>query len=173
MGDGVTEDSGSGENKKIDESEDLNHKLEKFAAARNKLDESTQELDKNTNKVLSDNDGRLGAEISATTIGRMLGLVTVTDFRVFEGKFDLLQTRLNSIIVKLDGIQDALQKVPNGSDIDRIESQLATIKTMLSESRSTQNRISDEEAAQDAERSQKQREGIVSNRPISGAKFMR
>ena len=77
-------------------------------------------------------DGRRG-EVSVATIGRMLGLVTSSDLVVLEKKLDLLSTRVNSIVTKIDRLHTAVAALPAGSDFERLEVQLGVLRTALKE----------------------------------------
>ncbi len=70
-------------------------------------------------------------DVSAASIGRMLGLVTLTEFKLVEGKIDLLSTRVNNLTIKLDKILAALAQAPTGADLDRIDVQIGALRTLL------------------------------------------
>jgi hypothetical protein len=70
-------------------------------------------------------------EVSAQTVGRMLGLATVTEVRLIEDKLDLITTKLNAIQLKIDKVAAASNTVCTGSDLDRIEIQISALKNVL------------------------------------------
>ena len=72
-------------------------------------------------------------DVSASTIARMMGMATAAEFRVLEGKVDLLSTKVNSITGKLERISSALANAPTGSDLERIDVQISSLRTALSE----------------------------------------
>lgn len=70
-------------------------------------------------------------EVTAATIGRMLGLVTLSEFKLVESKVDLVSTRMNGVLTRMDKILGILEAAPTGSDLDRIDVQIGALKTML------------------------------------------
>lgn len=72
-------------------------------------------------------------DVSASTIARMMGMATAAEFRVLEGKVDLLSTKLNSVTGKLERIVSSLANVPSGSDLERIDVQVSSLRTALGE----------------------------------------
>lgn len=76
-------------------------------------------------------DGR--KEVTAATIGRMLGLVTLSEFKLVESKIDLVSTRMNGVLTRMDKMLGILESAPTGSDLDRIDVQIGALKTMLKE----------------------------------------
>ena len=87
-------------------------------------------LGANVADIIQADDGKR-TEVSASTIGRMLGLVTLAEFRVVEGKIDLVMTRVASLLAKLDRIQQGLNSVPTGSDLERIDVQIGALRSMI------------------------------------------
>ena len=71
------------------------------------------------------------AEVSASTIGRMMGLVTNTEFRLLEGKVDLLTTKVATMTMKMDKILGILGSAPTGADLERIDVQIGGLKTLI------------------------------------------
>jgi hypothetical protein len=80
----------------------------------------------------SSGDARRG-DVSASTIGRMMGLVTAAEFKLLEGKLDLLSTRMNSLLVKMEKVLVMGAEAPTGSDLERIDVQIAGVRTLLIE----------------------------------------
>lgn len=70
-------------------------------------------------------------EISAATLGRMLGLVTSAELRVLEGKIDLMASRVNNLGIRMDKVIASLSGMPSGSDLERIDVQLGQIRAMI------------------------------------------
>jgi hypothetical protein len=70
-------------------------------------------------------------EVSAATVGRMLGLATAAELRLVEGKLDLVLTKVSTLTVRLEKLQSALAALPNGSDLERIDVQVGMIRNML------------------------------------------
>lgn len=77
--------------------------------------------------------GEQRREVSAATIGRMMGLVTLSEFKLVETKIDLLSTRVNALFARLDKITSLLEGTPTGSDLDRIDVQIGALKGLLKE----------------------------------------
>lgn len=72
-------------------------------------------------------------DVSASTIARMMGMATAAEFRVLEGKVDLLSTKLNSVTGKLERIASSMANLPSGSDLERIDVQVSSLRTALNE----------------------------------------
>jgi hypothetical protein len=72
-------------------------------------------------------------EISAATIGRMMGLATVSEVKLLEGKMDLLSTKISAITAKLDRLIATANHFPTGSDLERIDVQIGSLKNLLKE----------------------------------------
>ncbi len=92
---------------------------------------TTEQTSTPSPKGLLDATGR--GELSATTIARMLGVATVTDLQLLEGKLDLVATRVQTFATKLDKLSAAMSQVPSGSDLERIDVQISSLKTLLRE----------------------------------------
>lgn len=91
-----------------------------------------QAAGKATTTVVAQGEAARG-DVSASTIARMMGMATAAEFRVLEGKVDLLATKLNSITGKLERIASALASVPSGSDLERIDVQISSMRSSLNE----------------------------------------
>ena len=72
-------------------------------------------------------------EISAATIARMMGLATVTETKLVEGKIDLLTAKLNTVQVKLEKVIALLGNVATGADLERIDVQVGALRTLVRE----------------------------------------
>jgi len=79
------------------------------------------------------NNASAPREVSASTIGRMMGLATVAELRLLEGKIDLLTSKLTAITVKLDKLQSTTANFPSGSDLERIDIQIGSLKNLIKE----------------------------------------
>lgn len=79
----------------------------------------------------ADSKGR--GEISAASLGRMMGIATTSELKVIEQKVDLLTTKFNGLSLKVDKLLSALNNLPSGGDMERIDMQLGGLKTMLKE----------------------------------------
>ena len=72
-------------------------------------------------------------EVSAATIGRMMGLVTAAEFKLLEGKVDLLVTKLTGAVMKVEKVLQILGGAPTGADLERIDVQIGSLKTLIKE----------------------------------------
>ncbi len=72
-------------------------------------------------------------EVSAATVGRMLGLATVTELKLLEGKLDLITTKINAVQLKVDRVATAAAGFPSTSDLDRIDVQIGSLKNFIRE----------------------------------------
>lgn len=72
-------------------------------------------------------------EVSAATIGRMLGLATVGELNMLESKVDLMTTKMTAVGVRLDRVVSMLSAAPTGKDLERIDVQIAAMRQMLRE----------------------------------------
>lgn len=72
-------------------------------------------------------------EVSAATIGRMMGLATVSDLKLLDSKVDLLSTKVAGLVMKLDKALNLLAAMPTGSDLERIDIQVGGVKTAVRE----------------------------------------
>lgn len=70
-------------------------------------------------------------EISGVAIARMMGVATGTEIKLLEGKLDLMSGRLNNITVKLDRLLSQFSGMPTGSDLERIDIQIGSLKTLI------------------------------------------
>ncbi len=84
-------------------------------------------------KVLTVEEGPVRPEVSATTVGRMLGLVTLGDIKVYEGKLDLMMTKVNNMAVRVEKAVSLLNSMPTGADLERIDVQIGSLKAALGE----------------------------------------
>ena len=73
-------------------------------------------------------------DVSASTVARMMGLATASDLKLLEGKVDLFGAKINNIMVKLEKAITILNGTPSGTDLERIDVQIGSLKTMLRDS---------------------------------------
>lgn len=76
-------------------------------------------------------DERGRGDVSATTIGRMMGLATVSDLGLLDKKIELLTSKFNLAMAKIDKIATTLQQAPSGSDLERIDVQIGALKVLI------------------------------------------
>lgn len=70
-------------------------------------------------------------EVSAATVARMMGLATANEVSILEGKIDLLSTRLANLVTKMERLGGVMNQLPTGSDLDRIDINIGSLKTMI------------------------------------------
>lgn len=104
-------------------------------------------------------------DVSASTITRMMGMATTTDIKLLEGRLELLSSKISQIQMKIERLSTQLSSAPTGSDIDRLEIQLGTVKSMV---REVVNAIVEKDTEADEksaaqEQSRKLRKGIRTN----------
>lgn len=114
---------------------ELREKSLAVSEAASSVVEPTKAGKENVDDIMSASGSGVRGDISASTIGRMLGLVTAAEFKLLEGKLDLLSTRMNSMLVKMEKVLVMTADMPNGSDLERIDVQLADVRTMLQDIR--------------------------------------
>jgi hypothetical protein len=105
-----------------------------------RVDEKLEKLNptetKQTEIVTSDgavDQGFKGArgEVSAAAIARMMGLATTSEVTMLEGKVDLLSSRVANMTTKIERLNNTLSHLPTGSDLDRIDINIGSLKTMI------------------------------------------
>ena len=84
-------------------------------------------------KILSVGDEPSRGEVSAATIGRMMGLASTRELTLLDGKLDLVMSKVNNLTVRLDKVLSVLSSAPTGKDLERIDVQIAALRTMLRE----------------------------------------
>ena len=84
-------------------------------------------------KVVQTSGATSRPEVSASTIARMMGLATVNELALLEGKIDLLSTRITAMTAKLDRIAASVNGMPSGSDLERIDVQIGSLKSLIKE----------------------------------------
>lgn len=84
-------------------------------------------------KILSVGDEPGRGEVSAATIGRMLGLASMRELNLLDGKLDLVMSKVNNLTVRLDKVLSVLGNAPTGKDLERIDVQIGALRTMLRE----------------------------------------
>jgi hypothetical protein len=72
-------------------------------------------------------------EISAATVGRMMGLATISDLKLLDSKVELVSTKVASLVIKLDKALTILNSAPTAADLERIDVQIGSVKTALRE----------------------------------------
>lgn len=105
-------------------------------------------------------------DVSAATITRMMGIATVTDLKLLESRLDLLTAKVSTVVAKVDRIFSTVNALPNGSDMDRLEIQLGSVKSVMREIlEAVEGSGSPADAGKAAaqEQSKKLREGIRTN----------
>jgi hypothetical protein len=106
-------------------------------------------------------------EVSAHTIARMMGIASATDLQLLEGRLDLLASRVATLMTKVDKVLVGLGALASTGDIGRIETQIASMKSILREAVDSIRVGQDAQRASDREskeaQSRKLKEGIQSS----------
>lgn len=93
------------------------------------LDESTKKLEELTGVQAE----KAKPEIGAATLARMAGLATGSELKVVEGKLDLLSGRVANLTIRVERALTMLGNLPSGNDFERLDVNVASVKTMLKE----------------------------------------
>jgi hypothetical protein len=106
-------------------------------------------------------------EVSAHTIARMMGIASATDLQLLEGRLDLLASRVATLMTKVDKVLVGLGALASTGDIGRIETQIASMKSILREAVESIRVGQEAQRASDREsreaQSRKLKEGIQSS----------
>ena len=70
-------------------------------------------------------------DVSAATVARMLGLATATEVRLVESKLDLMSSKISTLQIKAEKMLTILNSMPTGGDLERIDVQLGSLKSLL------------------------------------------
>ena len=76
---------------------------------------------------------RAGRELSALTIGRMMGLATVQELALIESKIDLMATKVGNLTVRMEKVISSLANAPTGADLERIDVHIGALRTLIKE----------------------------------------
>lgn len=71
------------------------------------------------------------ADISASTLVKMMGVASATELKLIEGKLDLLSGRIGNLSIRLERVLTQLANIPAASDFERLESQITLMRSML------------------------------------------
>jgi hypothetical protein len=106
-------------------------------------------------------------EVSAQTIARMMGIASATDLQLLEGRLDLLASRVSTLMMKVDKVLAGLGTLASTGDIGRLETQIASMKSILREAVESISAAQDGQKTGDREGSEAQsrrlKEGIRSS----------
>jgi hypothetical protein len=72
-------------------------------------------------------------EVSAATITRMMGIASANDLRLLEGRLDVLTSKVAGLVAKVERVLSMFNGLPTSSDMDRLELQVGTVKSMVRE----------------------------------------
>lgn len=99
------------------------------------VEEKVVSPDLNGSEAEANGKAEAGArgDVSAATIGRMMGLATEGDLKLMESKLDLLATKVNSMTVRMEKVLNILSSAPTGGDLERIDVQVGSLKTLIKE----------------------------------------
>ncbi len=82
-------------------------------------------------RILSVGDDPGRGEVSAATIGRMMGLASVRELNLLDSKLELMMSKVNNLTARLERILSILGSAPTGKDLERIDVQIAALRTEL------------------------------------------
>jgi hypothetical protein len=106
-------------------------------------------------------------EVSAQTIARMMGIASATDLQLLEGRLDLLASRVSTLMMKVDKVLAGLGALASTGDIGRLETQIASMKSILREAVESIGAAQEPQRANERESSEAQsrrlKEGIRSS----------
>lgn len=109
-------------------------------------------------------------EVSAQTIARMMGIASSTDLQLLEGRLDLLASRVSTLMMKVDKVLAGLGTLASTGDIGRLETQIASMKSILREAVESIGAAQEVQKTSDRESSEAQsrrlKEGIRSSTDI-------
>ncbi len=84
--------------------------------------------------IINDDGANMASrEVSASTIGRMMGLAGASDLKLLEGKVELMSTRVANLTSRMEKVLQALNNMPTGADLERIDVQIGALRTLLKE----------------------------------------
>jgi hypothetical protein len=101
-------------------------------------------------------------EVSAQTIARMMGIASATDLQLLEGRLDLLSSRVSTVMIKVDKVLAGLGTLASTGDISRLETQIASMKSILREA------VESIRVAQDGAKSTDREVGEAQSRKLKG-----
>lgn len=104
-------------------------------------------------------------EITAATLGRLMGLATMSELKLLEGKIDLMASKLNNIMVRVDRMIAQCNAIPTGADLERIDVQIGALKTLI---RDTLTQLAGKEISSEQPPAKRPGANIVSNETGEG-----
>lgn len=78
-------------------------------------------------------NGETRTELSATAVGRLMGLATASDLKILEGKIDLLIQKTAAMAAKVEKLSQEVSRLPTGADLERIDVHVGAIKAIVKE----------------------------------------
>jgi hypothetical protein len=147
------------------------HRFALQNAVEGDMEAETTQASENNESSESKPEQRLSPEgpkvdVSAATITRMMGIATVTDLKLLESRLDLLTAKVTTVVAKVGRILTSVNALPNSSDMDRIEIQLGSVKSVMREvleALDGAGNSANDKGGAAAEQSKKIREGIRTN----------
>lgn len=104
-------------------------------------------------------------EITAATLGRLMGLATMSELKLLEGKIDLMASKLNNIMVRVDRMIAQCNAIPTGADLERIDVQIGALKALI---RDTLAQLAGKELSSEQPPAKRPGANIVSNETGEG-----
>jgi hypothetical protein len=63
----------------------------------------------------------------------MMGIASTNDLRLVEGRVDVLTSKVAALLVRVEKVLSMFNSLPKSADIDRLEVQMSTVKSMIRE----------------------------------------
>lgn len=98
-----------------------------------KVEEKLASVTGSETSILQVSDEPNRGDISAATLGRMMGLATSGELKLLEGKIDLLSSKVNALTVRMEKVMSVISNAPSGADLERIDVQIGHLRTMIRE----------------------------------------
>ncbi|MDZ4784596.1 MAG: hypothetical protein SGJ02_00835 [bacterium] len=85
------------------------------------------------------------ADVSASTVVKMMGLATSSELKLIEGKLDLLSGRLGNFNIRLERVMTQLNNLPSANDFERLEAHFSSLRSLLKDATSQTKSVASEE----------------------------
>ena len=108
-------------------------RMKELEAKRNQLKQTVDKTMTEAGGAQEESEETMKSEVSARAIGRLMGLATVSELRLLDAKLDSISSRMESVVGRVDKCMEQISKLPSGSDHERVEVQLASIRSQLKE----------------------------------------
>jgi hypothetical protein len=131
---GMSGERAADDNVQQGKAEEVDAKRKATAEIESRIDAKTAALfGHGSSEPMPVQGGETPREVSAATIGRLMGLVTQAEMKLLEGKIDMIASKLTSMSVRLEKAISMLSSAPTGADLERIDVQIGALKTAVME----------------------------------------